>query len=46
MDISDGFKGMFADMGIDIDVFPFFIRPADGMMPLKVGDELYIERLI
>jgi hypothetical protein len=45
MDLTSGFKDMFASMGMDVEVPAVCFRPADGMMPLKVGDELYVEPL-
>jgi hypothetical protein len=44
-DLSPTLFGRLADMGIDVDFPRLFFPPADRLMPLKVGDELFMEPL-
>lgn len=46
VDVSvDAAKALSEAMGKDIKISPTFIRPADNLLPMKVGDELFIEPL-
>lgn len=34
---------MWVDKGVDMPVLDFYVRPADRLFPLKIGDELFID---
>ncbi len=37
------FEQTASDVGLDVPTFDLFIKPADRLFPLKVGDELFID---